>query len=359
MSNENAQATFTTADEQALRDLLIAKGVLRRRGPEEAQLTLAGEISLLPGTSQQIGVEVTDTMALAFHHALTDGSIGQHEVDEIKLGLRAALNAAPQPTPQAPQEVSHFQHSAAADFCRANGLAAQDTPTGCGHCNHPLFCGTSCGVCGKRFEYTPVQGEVAELLDWIGRQGPEFGTGILQDQPGDGEYFVDGIGCTGRGKTFIEALRAARLDDYYRKVSAANAKVAELEHKLHAAKQDAHGARECHAQDAKALTWWRDQFSSMNGVEKQRVADRLKELVEERDELRVQQIEYVDKSAQQQDRIAELQARLSAIDAQPVIGWVTRESLARLKRGGNGSRGSVPIHSQRSAVAKTPVFVKQ
>ena len=40
---------------------------------------------------------VTDGMALAFHRALTDGSIGQPEVDEIKTGLRAALAAAPTP----------------------------------------------------------------------------------------------------------------------------------------------------------------------------------------------------------------------------------------------------------------------
>lgn len=41
--------------------------------------------------------EVTDGMAIAFYNALTDGSIGQSEVDEIKTGLRAALAAAPTP----------------------------------------------------------------------------------------------------------------------------------------------------------------------------------------------------------------------------------------------------------------------
>lgn len=34
---------------------------------------------------------VTDGMALAFHHALTDGAIGQSELEDIKTGLRAAL----------------------------------------------------------------------------------------------------------------------------------------------------------------------------------------------------------------------------------------------------------------------------
>ncbi|WP_315127019.1 hypothetical protein [Comamonas antarctica] len=37
------------------------------------------------------GQEVTDGMALAFHHAITDGSIGQADVEEIKTGLRAVL----------------------------------------------------------------------------------------------------------------------------------------------------------------------------------------------------------------------------------------------------------------------------
>ena len=41
--------------------------------------------------------EVTDGMAIAFHRALADGEIGQSEVDEIKTGLRAALDAAPTP----------------------------------------------------------------------------------------------------------------------------------------------------------------------------------------------------------------------------------------------------------------------
>lgn len=50
----------------------------------------------LPGAQPAPSVpEVTDAMALAFHHALTDGSIGAREVEEIKDALRAALAAAP------------------------------------------------------------------------------------------------------------------------------------------------------------------------------------------------------------------------------------------------------------------------
>ena len=36
-------------------------------------------------------LEVTDEMALAFHRAISDGAIGQNDVDEIKDGLRAAF----------------------------------------------------------------------------------------------------------------------------------------------------------------------------------------------------------------------------------------------------------------------------
>ena len=45
-------------------------------------------------TPDGLAPAVTDAMALAFHSAITDSSIGQGEVDEIKTGLRAALCAA-------------------------------------------------------------------------------------------------------------------------------------------------------------------------------------------------------------------------------------------------------------------------
>ncbi|WP_243021723.1 DUF4406 domain-containing protein [Simplicispira sedimenti] len=49
------------------------------------------------------GPHVTDAMALAFHSALSDGAVGSDEVEQIKAGLRAALDAAPT-TQQAPME---------------------------------------------------------------------------------------------------------------------------------------------------------------------------------------------------------------------------------------------------------------
>lgn len=43
--------------------------------------------------AEAVPPDVTDAMALAFHRALTDGAIGQSEVEEIKTGLRAAIAA--------------------------------------------------------------------------------------------------------------------------------------------------------------------------------------------------------------------------------------------------------------------------
>ena len=37
------------------------------------------------------------------------------------------------------------------------------------------------------------------------------------------------------------------------------------------------------------------------------------------------------------------------------LGWITTESLHRLRAGGNDSRGTVPIHRRRSRVARHPV----
>lgn len=54
-----------------------------------------------------------------------------------------------------------------------------------------------------------------------------------------------------------------------------------------------------------------------------------------------------------------LRAMRAAHDAGELnaIGWITYESVYRLKRGGNDSRGTVPIHVERSSVAKMPVYV--
>ncbi|TGB88642.1 hypothetical protein FEK47_07165 [Escherichia sp. E3659] len=51
-------------------------------------------------------VVVNDDMAYAFHHALSDSSLGSDEIEEIKTGLRAAFaNATVQPALIVPDEI--------------------------------------------------------------------------------------------------------------------------------------------------------------------------------------------------------------------------------------------------------------
>lgn len=51
-------------------------------------------------------IEITDSMALAFHNAITDGSVGQEDVDDIKTGLRAVFANILDMRPHAQQPVS-------------------------------------------------------------------------------------------------------------------------------------------------------------------------------------------------------------------------------------------------------------
>lgn len=54
-------------------------------------------------------VAVNDDMAYAFHHALSDSSLGADEVEEIKAGLRAAFaNVTTQPAPVVPEFETWF-----------------------------------------------------------------------------------------------------------------------------------------------------------------------------------------------------------------------------------------------------------
>lgn len=75
-------------------------------------------------------VAVTDDMAYAFHHALSDSSLGADEVEEIKAGLRAALaNVTATPAPVSVPDAmemdddfdSSFEHGKAVGWnaCRA------------------------------------------------------------------------------------------------------------------------------------------------------------------------------------------------------------------------------------------------
>ncbi len=87
-------------DEQIEQAFISARDefMLREIGRTDKKLRLAfGRAVLkaaLAATPAQ-AVAVTDDMALAFHRAISDGAIGQDDVDEIKAGLRAVLcNAA-------------------------------------------------------------------------------------------------------------------------------------------------------------------------------------------------------------------------------------------------------------------------
>ena len=51
----------------------------------------------LAQNTEQEPVEITDSMAFAFHRALTDSQLGADEVEEIKRGLTAAFANAAQP----------------------------------------------------------------------------------------------------------------------------------------------------------------------------------------------------------------------------------------------------------------------
>lgn len=69
-----------------------------------AKAILALTAELLANREAQ-PAQVTDSMALDFHQALTDGSIGSDELEEIKVGLRGALcNVTAPPAPAVPEE---------------------------------------------------------------------------------------------------------------------------------------------------------------------------------------------------------------------------------------------------------------
>ncbi|EJC0187089.1 DUF551 domain-containing protein [Escherichia coli] len=76
-------------------------------------------------------VAVNDDMAYAFHHALSDSSLGADEVEEIKAGLRAAFaNVTIQPEPVVPDEIepddsNTFDYVDGWNACRAAMLQAE------------------------------------------------------------------------------------------------------------------------------------------------------------------------------------------------------------------------------------------
>lgn len=71
---------------------------------EDAVKALAA-MKLALASLEAEAVSVNDDMAYAFHHAISDSSLGSDEVEEIKAGLRAAFaNVTAPPAPMAVPE---------------------------------------------------------------------------------------------------------------------------------------------------------------------------------------------------------------------------------------------------------------
>ena len=91
--------TFT--DKELIKEIKERIGSLDVRDNIERR---AYEIALASLEAEPVAVN--DDMAYAFHHALSDSSLGADEVEEIKAGLRAAFaNVTIQPEPVVPDEI--------------------------------------------------------------------------------------------------------------------------------------------------------------------------------------------------------------------------------------------------------------
>ncbi|EFL4013397.1 DUF551 domain-containing protein [Escherichia coli] len=92
--------TFT--DKEMIKEIKERIGSLDVRDNIERR---AYEIALASLEAEPVAVN--DDMAYAFHHALSDSSLGADEVEEIKAGLRAAFaNVTIQPEPVVPDNAS-------------------------------------------------------------------------------------------------------------------------------------------------------------------------------------------------------------------------------------------------------------
>ena len=100
VKSQNERTVFALSELLRDRDKTI-ESQAKRIAELEAQLSKPIRNSLIVADSDaQPSIEITDDMALSFHRALTDGAIGASEVEEIKIGLRAAFANVAQPAPK-------------------------------------------------------------------------------------------------------------------------------------------------------------------------------------------------------------------------------------------------------------------
>nr|EES3228386.1 DUF551 domain-containing protein [Escherichia coli] len=93
--------------EQAKKNIEVLRGAVERvPGASDAAVIHLKLAEITLASLEAEPVVVNDDMAYAFHHALSDSSLGADEVEEIKAGLRAAFaNVTIQPEPVVPDEI--------------------------------------------------------------------------------------------------------------------------------------------------------------------------------------------------------------------------------------------------------------
>lgn len=88
-SKELARMALAAMDSEPVAFINGAWTLVYYRPPKESGLKIGDK--LYRHAQPAPVVPVTDAMAFAFHHALTDSPLGDDDVEDIKAGLRAAL----------------------------------------------------------------------------------------------------------------------------------------------------------------------------------------------------------------------------------------------------------------------------
>lgn len=108
MSTITKEFTKEQLIEQARKNIEVLRGAAERiPGASDAAVIHLKLAEIALASIEAEPVSVNDDMAYAFHHAISDSSLGSDEVEEIKAGLRAAFaNVTAPPAPvSVPDEV--------------------------------------------------------------------------------------------------------------------------------------------------------------------------------------------------------------------------------------------------------------